>query len=431
MNIKQSFVYQTLGNAYHRLLEFLEPVTVPIALFFSRKAQEKERIRLREKKVLKCVFLVVDDSIWKCDAIYRAMEESPDFEPIVMACAVPGGSGYIDKVAKMNQVFQMFENRGYRVIKSFNQETGETVNLRGLDPDLIVYTKPFNSLYDKSYAINKFKDKLTIYIPYYINGTNDYDLAYNLPIHNFSWRYYVESQFHKQLAEKYSLAKGKNVIVTGYPGIEDFINPEYRPVDSWKLSDKCIKRIIWAPHQSIVESKSVNYSAFLEYCDFMLEMAKKYKDKVQFAYKPHPLLKKRLYKLWGEEKTDAYYNEWATMPNTMISDSDYHDLFLTSDALIHDCGSFTIEYLYLNKPVMRLMNKYDPTTMFGDFGMACINQHYLAYSKDDIQLFIENVIAGKDEKKEERTRFIKENLQQNGELPSKLILADIINTVRN
>lgn len=431
MNIKQSFVYQTLGNAYHKVLEFLEPVTVPIALIFSRKAQEKERIRLREKKVLKCVFLVVDDSIWKCDAIYRAMEKSPDFEPVIIACAVPGGTGYIDKVEKMNQVYQMFENRGYRVIKSYDQVTGETVNLRELDPDLIVYTKPFNSLYDKSYAINKFKDKLTIYIPYYINGTNDYDLAYNLPIHNFSWRYYVESQFHKQLAEKYSLAKGKNVIVTGYPGIEDFINPEYKPVDSWKLSDKSIKRIIWAPHQSIVESKSVNYSAFLEYCDFMLEMAKKYKDKVQFAYKPHPLLKKRLYNMWGEEKTDSYYKQWEEMPNTMISDSDYHDLFLTSDALIHDCGSFTIEYLYLNKPVMRLMNKYDPTTMFGDFGMACINQHYLAYSRDDIQLFIENVIVGKDEKKKERTQFIKENLQQNGDLPSKLILADIINSIRN
>lgn len=430
MSIKQSYIYQTLGKGYHKALEFIQPVTVPIALHFSRKEQERERRKLKDKKVLKCVFLVIDDSIWKCDAIYRAMEESSNFEPIIMACAVPNSNGYIDTAAKMDRVFQMFDDRGYRVIKSLNPETGVSVNLSEINPDLIVYTKPFDSLFDKNYAINKLKDKLTVYIPYYINGTSDYNLAYNLPIHNFCWRYYVESPFHKQLAEKYSLARGKNVVVSGYPGIEDFINPHYQPNDSWKNADRTIKRIIWAPHQSITLSGSVNYSTFLKYCDFMLEMAVKYKDKIQFAFKPHPLLIKRLYELWGKGKTDAYYNAWATMPNTMISDSDYHDLFLTSDALIHDCGSFTIEYLYLNKPVMRLMNDIDPKTMFGDFGMACINQHYLAYSKDHIQQFFENVISGKDEKKEERTRFYNEILQLSGKLPSQLILEDIINSIR-
>ena len=129
-------------------------------------------------------------------------------------------------------------------------------------------------------------------------------------------------------------------------------------------------------------------------------------------------------------KTDAYYEKWATMPNTMISNSDYHDLFLTSDALIHDCGSFTIEYLYLNKPVMRLMNAFDPKSMFGDFGMACINQHTLAYSKEDVESFIEEIVAGKDSKKDERTRFINKTLITHGKLPSEVILNDILTSIR-
>lgn len=430
MSIKQSFLYHTLGRFYHSFLIFLEPITVPILLHFSRKAQERGRRRLKEKKILNCVFLLIDDSIWKCDTIYRAMEASPNFNPQIIACAVPNSTGYIDAVKKMNQCYDFFARRGYNVVKSYNSETGEKLDLKKLNPDLIVYTKPFTSLIDRSYSIDKLKDKLTIYVPYYINGTNDYQLAYNLPVHNFCWRYYVESPLHLGFAKKYSYAKGKNVVVSGYPGIEDFINPEYKPTDNWKIKDRKFKRVIWAPHQSIEFSGSVNYSTFLKYCDFMVEMAKKYNDQIQFAFKPHPLLKKRLYAKWGQKKTDSYYEVWNTMSNTMISDSDYHDLFLTSDAMIHDCGSFTIEYLYLNKPVMRLMNDLDPRTMFGDFGMACINQHSLAYSEADIESFIEEIATGKDSRKGERTKFINETLTMRGELPSSVILKDILASVR-
>lgn len=430
MNIQQSFIYQFLGKSYYAVLRFLEPVTVPISLFFSRKAQERERLRLKSKKVLNCVFLVVDDSIWKCDAIYRAMEASPNFNPQIIACAVPNSTGYIDMVEKMNQCYEVFAKRGYNVIKSYNNETGEKLDLRALNPDIIIYTKPFKSLIDRSYYVDKMRDKLTIYVPYYINGTNDYKLAYNLPVHNFCWRYYVESPLHLEFAKKYSYAKGRNAVVSGYPGIEDFINPEYNPIDNWKIKDREYKRIIWAPHQSIEFSGSVNYSTFLKYCDFMVEMAKEYKDHIQFAFKPHPLLKKRLYSKWGKEKTDKYYETWESMPNTMISDSDYHDLFLTSDAMIHDCGSFTIEYLYLNKPVMRLMNDLDPRTMFGDFGMACINHHTLAYSETDIEVFIDEIANGKDSRKDERTKFINETLTTREKLPSSVILEDILTSIR-
>lgn len=431
MNIKNSIAYKALRRIYLYAEKVLRPFYVPIYLKKCREQQENEVARLRNTQPLRCVFLVIDDSIWKCDSIYRAMEKSPDFEPLIIACAVPKSVGYVDMIEKMEKCYNVFREKGYHVIKSYDKDKNETLNLRKLNPDIIVYTKPFDSLMDRSYYVDRFKDKLTIYVPYYINGTNDYELAYNLPVHYYCWRYYVESPFHLELARKYSYAKGNNVVVTGYPGIEDFIDPKYIPTDNWKIKDRKIKRIIWAPHQSIDLSGTVNYSTFLKYCDFMVNMAKKYNNSIQIAFKPHPLLKKRLYEKWGKERTDVYYETWNTMENSMISDSDYHDLFLTSDALIHDCGSFTIEYLYLNKPVMRLMNDLDPRTMFGDFGMACINQHYLAYSEEEIDRFINNVITGEDYKYEERSSFIKSNLRINGKLPSEVILENIISSIRS
>ena len=74
------------------------------------------------------------------------------------------------------------------------------------------------------------------------------------------------------------------------------------------------------------------------------------------AFKPHPILKPKLYKhaLWGKERTDAYYHCWETMENTQLEMSDYIDLFMTSDAMIFDSVSFMTEYLYTKKPALFL-----------------------------------------------------------------------------
>ena len=85
---------------------------------------------------------------------------------------------------------------------------------------------------------------------------------------------------------------------------------------------------------------------------------------------------------------------------------------MTSDALIHDCSSFTAEYLYVNKPVMFLTKKSRIET-FNSFADACFNVHYHGSSISDIETFIDNVIAGFDPMLNERTRFINENLIPN------------------
>jgi hypothetical protein len=54
---------------------------------------------------------------------------------------------------------------------------------------------------------------------------------------------------------------------------------------------------------------------------------------------------------WGSEKTTAYYDKWDNLDNGQFKSGDYVDL-LTSDALIHDCGSFMAEYLVVGKPAL-------------------------------------------------------------------------------
>jgi CDP-glycerol glycerophosphotransferase (TagB/SpsB family) len=118
------------------------------------------------------------------------------------------------------------------------------------------------------------------------------------------------------------------------------------------------------------------------------------------------------------------------MPNCNLNDDDYMDLFLTSDGMIHDCGSFLIEYLYVNKPVMRMLNEIPVEEQYNAFTLKCLEHYYLARKEQDIEKFIQNVINGVDPLKEQRTKFVNEVLMPKGS-PSQNIIDDIIDSIDN
>jgi hypothetical protein len=184
-------------------------------------------------------------------------------------------------------------------------------------------------------------------------------------------------------------------VVTGFPGTDIFLDNKYKPENAWKETGENLKKIIWAPHHTIDDDKSfLSFSAFLIYADYMLELAAKYKSAVQWAFKPHPILKPKLYEhpQWGKKRTDAYYNRWNEIANGQLEEGSYHDLFLTSDAMIHDSGSFLIEYLYLNKPVCRTDRDDSITDRLNKFGVMAYNMHYHARSEKEIEEFLVNVV---------------------------------------
>ena len=117
--------------------------------------------------------------------------------------------------------------------------------------------------------------------------------------------------------------------------------------------------------------------------------------------------------LWGKKKVQQYLDEMTSNKNVEYQEGgEYFETFVNSDALIHDCGSFTAEYLFTNHPCC-FMLKDDKTTdkNSNDFHKACINNHYKAYNQEQIIDFIENVvIKEKDTMFEKRKKFKEENL---------------------
>ena len=91
---------------------------------------------------------------------------------------------------------------------------------------------------------------------------------------------------------------------------------------------------------------------------------------------------------------------------------EFVDLFMTSDAMIHDSGSFGVEYHYSGNPVMYVADNFEEQVAdMALFGQLAMRQHYVGKCKQDIIDFIENtVIGGNDPMKEGRARFVQDYL---------------------
>lgn len=379
---------------------------------------------LKRKDTINCCFFALFEEVWKYDGVYQLMEKHPRFNPTILVCPVVN-YGKENMIIRMERCFHTLKMKGYNVIRSYDQDTDTFVDVKkSLKPDIIFYTNPYRGLIDDRFYITNFEDVLTVYVPYFISSNNDYQLSCNEELHNLVWRMYSETEFHRQLSIKFANNKGVNAVNSGYPGIEAFLNF----TRSDRAGDR--KTIIWAPHHSIKKEGLIYYSCFLRYCDDMIELAQKYVNDVFFVFKPHPVLKNKLYDKWGKEKTDAYYEKWKDMENTTLNEGEYENLFIQSDAMIHDCASFLVEYLYLNKPVMRTLNGEDLNEMFNSFGLQCIENHYLAHTMHDVEDFVQNVINGVDPLKEQRTAFVENVLKPKGS-PSQNIIDDILYSIDN
>ena len=360
--------------------------------------------RIKKKETIRVLFVLTELSNWKSERLYKKMLDHPRFDPVLGITPTK-----VDNTESYQKIIQYCKECGYKFLeidknKTFVQQT---------QADIILYSQPYYSIYYPLHQFSKNVKALIVYVAYYMHTILE-EWTTNHPMLIYSWQYYFENTKLANEFARHMVNKGRNIVVTGIPIMDDFLDKSLVENNPWKNKEKK-KRIIYAPHHTIGSEKipdlsGINYSTFLEYGDFMLEMAEKYKDQVHFAFKPHPYLRRKLNTVWGKEKTDAYYKKWEEMQNTQLETGQYISLFHYSDAMIHDCASFTIEYLYAHKPVMYLVKDDKHTENGTQFMKDAFNTLYHGHSKQEIEQFIHDVINDLDPKKKDREGFFKGNL---------------------
>lgn len=372
-------------------------------LYYTRIFTPYKVKQIRKKARIDVIFVITELGMWKTERLYLQMREHPRFNPMIRVMS------NVENKLVVKDVLTYLEKKGYEYKYV---EPNERLQKYG-KADVIFYSKPYLWEFEKLHTFLKNKYALLAYVSYGFHNIKT-DFICNQPLHNYCWQYYFENQPCAQDLSLIMENKGRNIKVTGVPMMDDFLLPRSSYRDLWKKQNRKKKRMIWAPHYSFSASNDhLRYSTFMEYASEMLGLAEKYKDHVQFLFKPHPLLLSKLYEFWGKERTDTYYAQWASMENTQIELGQYIDFFMTSDAMIHDCSSFTIEYLYACKPVMHLKRGAEGNQgeNLNCFAKRAYELHYIGENKQDIEAFIQEVvISGNDVKKEERQAFYNEYL---------------------
>lgn len=413
--------------------------------------------KIRNKKKIKIAYFVLQSAVFKYEELYKLFDKNESFEQAIVICPMIRNS--IDyNIKEYIRSYDYFAKNEYKynIIKAYDIESDEYVDIKSTyDPDIVFFSSPYNTVPDNLYIYN-FEDRLTCFTTYAYHVADMHEMLYNQTFHNLLWKFYIESDLHKKMAIENMDNKAINTVVTGNPGMDGFLYGVRTNSDIWKVKDENVKRIIWAPHHTIEDDDKYSPRTFSTYnnsvtnvgtfkkaeesrasnftkiYDDMLNLAKRYEGKIQIAFKPHPMLRRKLYdhQDWGIEATDAYYEKWANMENAQLEESAYIELFNSSDAMVFDSGSFIAEYLFCGKPAMYVRRRESVVDVLNEFGKEALEIHYKGYNMCDIYEFIEMVLNNEDVKKNERDTFYNEHLKTpNGKSASQNIYEDICHEI--
>ena len=262
-----------------------------------------KRKQIQKKREITVLFVIAELASWKTESLYVAMLGHERFRPIL------GVTTSMEVKGSKSLLISYIKGKGYSYVdldqhsKSINQ----------INPDIIFYYKPYDGSYPRCHIFKKHLKSVPCFVHYAFTSMNTIQHTY-YPICSYSLYHFVENGIVKDcLVKLVGKRRSKNIRITGIPMQDSLCSPSIYHADPWNKQSLNKKRIIYAPHHSFkgTNGKGIEYATFLDFGRFMLEMAEKYKKQVFFAFKPHPTLYPKLLKLWGQQKTDDYYEKWT------------------------------------------------------------------------------------------------------------------------
>ncbi len=400
----------------------LYPKFYKIQRGYKRKERKIHKLYKKNGKI-KVGFIVVFNSVFPERPVFEKMLEDDVLDPyIIIAPNVSRTYQY-----QLDTYYEAFDNLSAeypgRVVGGYDEKNDEYLELKD-EYSVIFFANPYKHMVHPFHEIEYFLDKnvLTLYANYGLAVVKFWEEVIATDFYNYLWKVCIETPGNMEYLKSKEKIKGKNGIVTGCLKMDKLASQKPSP-------DKKRKMIMICPHHTVWGWKSLNISNFLDYYKFFIELPKMYPE-IDFVFRPHPLLFANLkaHKIWTQNQVDEYLEEMLKSDNIIYDTTgDYHEVFANSDAMIHDCASFTGEYLYTEKPCCYMLKKgVELSDNYIPLGEKCLENYYHAYSQEDICRFIEDVVInGNDPLKEQRVSFARNELKVNYPHTSEYII-DII-----
>lgn len=348
-------------------------------------------------------FFVSEIAKWKAQSLYDLMKADSRFSPWI--CVYPMRKELDLSDEQLTRIiedkFSYFHDKNMRVVNIWNTAK-KCIDWTTFKHCGLVFYQQTWDVPPAPTPIQISTKYLTFYIPYYLVNNYNKNLELCMSLHRQVFRYIVQSDsvknfFYKEVS-RYKFA-GK-LVGLGHTSTDGF---------QTIVRTKQDFTVIYAPHFSIPYNspdRPLFYSTFLENGELILKYAKKHTE-VKWIFKPHPRLKSELIAtgVWRENRINQYYKDWEKIGETCYT-ADYQELFVNSDLMLTDCGSFLSEYACTKNPIIRLVSpllKASPNPALEELYSTYYYVHNNAELEDALNLLVVQRI---DPNKEVRQKAI-------------------------
>ena len=336
-----------------------------------------DNVRIKEKK--RIIFIVQSEMTWNgFKGLYNELKNNRDYEPVVVVIPQVYDTGVVQE-----KTWQWTTEHSIKVL---NDENVPFFNLATIEKEeqRVAYLKNLNSEYafistkDDWYIKTFFgmnckeisRHLKLVYIPYYGATSVDVEEIHTQGKGHLNyWKIIVDSPLCADLFLQQDINNLNRIINVGHPKIEEIY--KVRTLQgNWPIENSEDKlKVIWAPHWSCPEfpdwdyigqrPNRMNLGTFWKNCWDFYQYASENQHRVQFVFRPHPLLQ-------VHSKLHNYYNQysefvekWSALPNVYNEMSGlYNETFAASDVMITEGISFLTEYpIATNKPLIMIQSK--------------------------------------------------------------------------
>lgn len=359
--------------------------------------------RIKNKQKIRVCFSVVFDSVFPAESIFKQMQTDDFFEPFILV--IPDTlRGEENMFYQLEKTYKTLSAKYKNVYMSYDYDAQDFIDWHD-KMDMCFFANPYDYMTHKFYRVKYLKSIVPcLHIPYSYTGCFKYNCSiYKEHTYSMFTYVFVENQNNYKLIQQNQNSKVNNLYISGYPKMDALFQCK-------RIRNSDRPQIIISPHHTVKQwENGLNLSQFLRFADFYLTLPNKYPN-IDFIFRPHPLLFVTLSQddLWGKDKVQDYIDKISSFPNVTYQDSgDYFQTFVDSDAIINDSGSFLMESFYVPMPQCFLLKDAQQVdTEFTDFGKNVLNYVYTAFTAEDIEMFIQNVVLNKnDTMKDLRNKF--------------------------
>lgn len=402
--------HKTIGRVIKRMKKAVNLLQYHQVLKHYDKVLPSLKKKLEINGSLRVGFVIILSSTFTYRPIFNSMLKHSKFDPYVIVVPDVSRSEEFREEQFTRAYSELEATYPGRVIKGWDPVSDTHIDI-GDTYNILFFANPYGNMVAEEYRIRHFwnKDVLMLYAYYGFGAVNYGRQVMLTDVYNSVWKLLLDTEMSLEDLKIHQPIKGINGLVTGYVKMDEL-------VDIPVVKDRR-KRVLVCPHHTVMNWSALDLSNFLSYADNILALATQYPD-IDFVFRPHPMLfdNLRKYNLWTEAQIQTYLRTIEALPNMSYScEGDYMELFVNSDAMIHDCSSFVGEYLFTEQPCCYMFKPgVDKESVYTPLGLACLENYYPANDWDDVIRFMDQVVmGGQDSLADKRIQFVRETLKKN------------------